>query len=207
MAKPSQRQPTNGLFPSSRLSCLFKNIGVRPRCAAPRARYIGSRRSEVSPTCHGSRPTCRCTGAAVPARPCTHRASPGRLFRIARRAKRTCHHRGVGSQAPHFPEPLARLDRRHELTRIRAVDAVERGTTPPHALHATFHGRCRRNSSPPGDGGPTTPSEVNRWFASLCDYAAMVRGWWRRGSRSGCGSVRPCGRAASASTALHASRS
>ena len=55
---------------SSRLSCLFKNIGVRPRCAAPRARYIGSRRSEVSPTCHGSRPTCRCAGAAVPARAC-----------------------------------------------------------------------------------------------------------------------------------------
>ena len=114
-----------------------------------------------------------------------------------RGAKRSCHHRGVGSQAPHFPEPLARLDRRHELTRVRAVDAVERGTTPPHALHATFHGRCRRNSSPPGDGGPTTASEVNRWFASLCDYAAMVRGWWGRGSRSGCRSVRPYGRAAS----------
>jgi len=68
MAKPSQRQPINGLLPSSRLSCLYKNIGVRPRCAAPRARYLGSGRSGFS-TCHSSRPTCRCAGAAVPAQP------------------------------------------------------------------------------------------------------------------------------------------
>src|SRR6476661_7435858 len=81
-----------------------------------------------------------------------------------RRAKRTCHHRGVGSQAPHFPEPLARLDRRHELTRVRAVGAVERDTTPPRAAHDISRAlKCRRNCD-----GPTTPSEVNRWFASLC---------------------------------------
>jgi len=67
-----------------------------------------------------------------------------------RGAKRSCHHRGVGSQAPHFPEPLARLDRRHELTRVRAVDAVERGTTPPRAARDISRAlKCRRNSSPP----------------------------------------------------------
>jgi len=195
MAKPSQRQPVNGLLPSLRLICLYKNIGVRPRCAAPRARYVGSRRSGVSHVPEQP-PYMSMYGCCRASPPMTHRASPGRRPRTGG-AKRSCHHRGVGSQAPHFPEPLARLDRRHELTRVRAVDAVERGTTPPHALHATFHGRCRRNSSPPGDGGPTTASEVNRWFASLCDYAAMVRGWWGRGSRSGCRSVRPYGRAAS----------
>src|ERR1700755_3036957 len=39
-----------------------------------------------------------------------------------------------------------------------------------HALFDRDGGIPRRRCD-----GPTTPSEVNRWFATLCDYAAMVR--------------------------------
>jgi hypothetical protein len=195
MAKPSQRQPINGLLPPSRLSCLYKNN----RCAAPMCRAactLPRISAQVgSPTCHSS--ALHVDVRVLPCQPAHDSPSIAGSPAANRRAKRTCHHRGVGSQAPHFPEPLARLDRRHELTRVRAVDAVERGTTPPRAAGDISRAlKCRRNSSPPLRR-PHNPSEVNRWFASLCDYAAMVRGWWRRRSRSGCGSVRPCGLAAS----------
>jgi hypothetical protein len=194
MAKPSQRRPINGLLPSSRLSCLYKNIGVRPRCAAPRARYAGSRRNGVShmPQQPPYMSMCGCCRAS---RPMTHRASPGRPPRTGMQSELVII-AAFGSQAPHLPEPLARLDRRHELTRVRAVDAVERGATPPRAAHDISRAlKCRRNSSPPLRR-PHNPIGGEPVVCLSLDYAAMVRGWRRRGSRSGCGSVRPCGRAA-----------
>src|SRR4029077_15480142 len=52
---------------------------------------------------------CRVTGLEVP-----------------ERAERDLvHQRGIGAQNAHPLEPAARLDRRHELQRVRAVDAVE----------------------------------------------------------------------------------